>query len=242
MSKKHFDQDRAYDSAVRFLLSLFAVIALSAAIWRMFAVDEKTLARLDSITLLYLGVAGALLLLRDVKSLAFGDYKVEFERVRQIAEEAQDKAENAKSLALGTGGGGKKVVAGETEEISKMIETGTIPNDPWKGQFGKEVSNNRKLEARVLRILGNSDLFSVELTVFSILPEQDPLQGVVQFYLHPTFKNDRPIIKVGANGIAELRVTAWGAFTVGAVADGGRTKLELDLAELEEAPAEFRNR
>ncbi len=240
MDKKHSDQDRAYDNAVRFLLSLFAIVALFAAVWRMFAVDDKTLARLDSTTLLYLGVAGALLLLRDVKSLAFGDYRVEFERVRQIAEEAQDKAENAKSLALGTGG--KTVVEGETSKISKMIEPGTNPNDPWKGRFGRETTNNRKLEARVSRILGSSDLFSVELTVFSTLPEQEPLQGIVQFYLHPTFKNNRPIITVGANGVAELRVTAWGAFTVGAIADGGETKLELDLAELEDAPAEFRNR
>ena len=31
------------------------------------------------------------------------------------------------------------------------------------------------------------------------------------------------------NGVAELKTKAWGAFTVGAVADGGLTTLELDL-------------
>jgi len=64
----------------------------------------------------------------------------------------------------------------------------------------------------------------------------------VQFFLHDTFKNDRPIVTVGPNGAAELKLTAWGAFTVGAIADDGRTKLELDLQTLEDAPVEFRGR
>jgi hypothetical protein len=39
-----------------------------------------------------------------------------------------------------------------------------------------------------------------------------------------------------------LKLTAWGAFTVGVLADEGRTKLELDLSELEDAPEDFRSR
>lgn len=63
----------------------------------------------------------------------------------------------------------------------------------------------------------------------------------MQFFLHPTFHgNDRPVVAVTPGGTADLALTAWGAFTVGAIADNGATKLELDLAELPAAPAEFK--
>jgi hypothetical protein len=67
-----------------------------------------------------------------------------------------------------------------------------------------------------------------------------PLTGTVTFYLHDTF--DQPVqrVKVNKNGVARLVVYAYGAFTVGAVADGGKTLLELDLAEDEGFPEEFR--
>lgn len=231
-----------YEALARLVLFLLAAVALAGAAWRMLTPDREALSRLDGTTLLYLGVAGALLLLKDVKSLAFGDYKVEFERVREIAREAKNAAENAQSTALGIGkaaeGEGRKMLLA-TEEITP----GNVPGDPWKGQFGgASQRNNRELQAEVARIPGSSGLFSVRLRVISTLPKPDPLRGVVQFFLHPTFKDDRPIVTVGPDGVAELKVTSWGAFTVGALADAGGTKLELDLAELEDAPMEFRNR
>jgi hypothetical protein len=103
-------------------------------------------------------------------------------------------------------------------------------------------SGNRKLDAEVKWASRGTNLFSVRLRVYSTKPEEDPLPGTVQFFLHPTFKNDQPVVKVGPSGVAELLLTAWGAFTVGALTDDGKTKLELDLAELESAPEEFRNR
>ncbi len=240
MNKERFNQDETYETIVRLILTLLAVITFIAAIWRMFASTE-TLVRLDSTTLLYLGVAGALLLLRDVKSLAFGDYKVEFDRVRKIAEKAENTAKNAQSLALGVG---KTELVEQTKPlVDEAIDSGNIPKDPLKNRFnGQSEANHRRLQAKVSRINGSSDLFSIELQVYSTLPDRDPLRGVVQFFLHPTFKNDKPIIVVGPNGVAELKLTAWGAFTVGAIADEGRTKLELDLSELNNAPADFRNR
>ena len=65
---------------------------------------------------------------------------------------------------------------------------------------------------------------------------------MVQFFLHDTFRNQRPVVTVGSDGVAELKLRAWGAFTVGALADEGQTKLELNLEELETAPQEFRDR
>lgn len=229
-----------YDGAVGIILILLSVAALLAGIWRVFAPSEDHLKRLDGTTLLFFGVAGALLLLRDVKSLAFGDYKIEFDRVRKIAQEANAKAEDAKSLALGTGGNQPDL--GAMAENIKPVEKGAVAGDPWKGQFGsKSTSGNRQLTATVSRLFGSLHLFAVDLKVVSTQPDQAPLVGSVQFFLHPTFKNDRPIVTVGSNGVAELKLTAWGAFTVGVLADGGITKLELDLSEIEGAPEEFRN-
>ena len=241
----------AYDRITDFLLPVFAVVALAAAVWRMLAPEAKTLEGLDSTTLLYLGVAGALLLLRDVKTLAFGDYKVEFERVKEIAqtaqakaENAQTKAENAQTVALGVGKDENPSSPAAKSAALETVAGAVLANaDPWKGKFGgANEANRRRLSAQVTRVAGSNNLFSIKLKVYSLAPEQAPLGGVVQFFLHPTFNNDRPVISVGANAAAELKLTAWGAFTVGAVADGGQTRLELDLSQLSDAPAEFRGR
>jgi hypothetical protein len=240
--EKQTKTERIYDAISRILLLVLATLAGIAAIWRMATRDQQTLNNIDGTTLLYLGVAGALVLLREVKTLAFGDYKLKFERVSKIAKEAKNAAENAQSTALGIGGQPKQDAASGAN-ANEEIKPGTVPDDPWRGQFGgKAEHNNRRLEAEVIRVSGNSDIYSIRLTVRSTLSKQDPLQGVVQFFLHPTFRNPRPIVSVGPSGIAELKLRAWGAFTVGAVTDNGKTKLELNLAELENAPNEFRER
>jgi hypothetical protein len=66
-----------------------------------------------------------------------------------------------------------------------------------------------------------------------------PLTGEVQFHLHQSFPNQVLSRRV-RNGFATCQLSAYGAFTVGAVADQGRTQLELDLALDESFPAEFR--
>lgn len=43
-------------------------------------------------------------------------------------------------------------------------------------------------------------------------------------------------------GAAMIERIAYGAFTVGAEADGGATRLELDLVDLPDAPELFRSR
>lgn len=234
--------EKVFDVASRSLLIVLAIIAVVGAILRMRAREKVVLDSFDSTTLLYLGVAGALILLREVKSLAFGDYKVEFERIRELAKEAKTVAENAQSSALGVG---------KQEDLNERpvtvagaeVITPEDSDDPWRNKFGgKSEGNDRQLAAEVKSISGSADLFSICLRVSSTLPKQHPLRGSVQFFLHPTFRNSRPIVSVGPNGIAELKLTAWGAFTVGVLADDGRTKLELNLAALEDAPELFRHR
>jgi hypothetical protein len=71
--------------------------------------------------------------------------------------------------------------------------------------------------------------------------EGPPLEDEVVFHLHPTFTKN--VVHVPAkNGRARLSLGGWGAFTVGAEADGGRTTLELDLSKDESLPALFRSR
>lgn len=113
-------------------------------------------------------------------------------------------------------------------------------DDPQKGKWGGfSDANGRHLSA----IVGKTDdrnIFKVQLTVVG---EKDkPLTGLVKFHLHPTFKDPTPVI-TASNNRAELKLSrVWGAFTVGVETDGGRTKLELDLATLADAPEIFKSR
>jgi hypothetical protein len=84
------------------------------------------------------------------------------------------------------------------------------------------------------------DHWSIRLTVRSTNPLR-PLTLPVVFHLHPTFRQTA-LQRDAVDGVAELVVVAWGAFTVGAEIVGEDVRLELDLAEIPEAPAEFKNR
>jgi hypothetical protein len=78
-----------------FLLALATLAGLGAVLRICFARDAHLLETLDRTTLLYLGVAGALLLLRQLKSLSFGGYKLEMlERVREKQARQEDQIED----------------------------------------------------------------------------------------------------------------------------------------------------
>jgi hypothetical protein len=134
-----------------------------------------------------------------------------------------------------------KGTAKATRTVDRLSET-VKSSDPNKGRFGGSASaNGRVLSAKVEPVPFSTDLFRVRMTVEAEEGAAQPLEGEVQFHLHPTFRDPAPTVPV-ENGRAVLEVLAYGAFTVGAVCDGGRTQLELDLAELPDAPAVFRNR
>jgi cellulose biosynthesis protein BcsQ len=110
------------------------------------------------------------------------------------------------------------------------------PDDPQKGQWGgKNRHNGRELTATVVRVSKN--WFEIILTVRTV--RSKPLTGPVTFHLHQSFENETETVEAD-DGEATLTLHAYGAFTVGAVMDDGRTTLELDLAELKGAPKEFR--
>lgn len=108
---------------------------------------------------------------------------------------------------------------------------------------GKPVdsTSGRRLAASVEEDRGAPGWFRIHLWVESTDPAAKPLAGQVRFFIHDKLKNSMPFIQA-VEGRAELRLKAWGAFTVGALADGGATSLELDLASDASFPAAFRDR
>jgi hypothetical protein len=108
-----------------------------------------------------------------------------------------------------------------------------LASDPLKGYAGgASEANSRRLTATIAPAVGpDHPACLVHLAVTSTDPRKHPLNGEVVFHLHPTFTP--PVRRVVADGAsATLDIISWGAFTVAADADGGRTKLELDLTTL----------
>ncbi len=105
-------------------------------------------------------------------------------------------------------------------------------NDPNFGKFGgKAEANGRKLSATIEKIPDEDFYRRVILRVQSIDPKK-PLEGSVKFHLHNTFATPVFDEKVDKDGIAQTSIISYGVFTVGAEADNGETRLELDLASL----------
>jgi CO dehydrogenase nickel-insertion accessory protein CooC1 len=112
-------------------------------------------------------------------------------------------------------------------------------SDPQKGQWGGLAKRNGRELTATVKSVGDK-WFEVRLEVRA-LPSSPPLTGAVKFHLHPTFQTS--VISVApVDGVATVTVVAWGAFTVGAAADGGETPLELDLAADSSLPKAFRER
>lgn len=211
---------------------VLGLILLVAAVVHVFLPD--VFPGLNERALVLVGTGAALLVLPEIRSLSVGGYKVEFERLRRDVHEALDMAGDAQARGPGTGKAEARLLAPATE----AYQPGAVPNDPWKGVFGGRAETaGRRLTAKVKE---DGALYRVILTVESTNPQWRPLSGSVQFFLHSTFTNDRPVVPVGASHRARLTLYAYGALTVGAVVDGGATRLELDLADLEDAPANFR--
>jgi hypothetical protein len=218
---------------------------------------ELVEARINELTLTYFAVAGALLLLRNVKSLSFGDYKLELQEIQAKADEALEEARTASSAAHYLGGTSPaKPAAAKSRSRAKspaaapedgdarwLRDPGGVEEDPWKGSFGgASESNRRRLTAKVEAVKGDSDWYRVTLCVESTEPASYPLldKEYVRFFLLDSFAENRPYVPV-RNGQATLRFHSYGAFTVGALADHGETALELDLAQIPSVPKRFRD-
>lgn len=162
------------------------------------------------------------------KTLLFG---------RELAGISRDTRDDERSVEeLGVGGKHAKTI--------KSGKDGAVvspDDDPQKGKWGgKPYSDGVTLSAEVTPSDSKRKWFRVVLKVQSA-DATKPLTDSVVFHLHPSFR--KPVTEVAVeNGVAQLVLFAWGAFTVGAEANHGTTKLELDLSTLHNAPMEFRNR
>lgn len=126
----------------------------------------------------------------------------------------------------------------ETVALSKrrLQGRGADSDDPLRGQFGgRSQRDGWHLWAHVATL--GDGWFNIELRVAGTA--DNPLFGAVEFHLHPTFD---PAVQVvsARDGVAELQLHGWGAFTVGAVVLASLTPLELDLASVKGAPQQFR--
>ena len=130
--------------------------------------------------------------------------------------------------------GVQKVLGTSTREASTQID----PEDPQKGQWGGLAERNGRLLTATVEAL-SQDWFGITLEIRRLTGP--PLEGTVEFHLHPTFTRHIEQVTV-KDGKATLPLSAWGAFTVGALADKGRTRLELDLSQNPSFPQTFRER
>lgn len=162
------------------------------------------------------------------------------EGVVQKTQQVSHIAERAARVATAAA---ETVVPGRTvqADANALPKEGDVSGDPWKGQFGgQSASSDRKLDATLSPIDGDSQLMAVHLRVTST-NSANPLTGTVQFYLHPTFPQSLRTITV-KDGHADLNVISYGAFTAGAKTDDGKVSLELDLSTLPDAKEPWRSR
>lgn len=116
--------------------------------------------------------------------------------------------------------------------------------DVQNGEFGRcATSRGRLMTAKVLRTYFEDDDDDIEVCDIRIdviaLPGARSLNGPVRFYVDHSYTETFFTEKV-IGGYASLELEAvQSAFTVGARADGGDTKLELDLATIPGAPSTF---
>jgi hypothetical protein len=167
------------------------------------------------------------------------------QNIRAQVGELSQRTDNASNLALAVAETIAPAVpprqAARAAEAARSIKAGSVRDDPWKGQFGgSSTAKDRRLEAKLSPVEGDSQIMTVNLQVTSV-DHAKPLTGNVIFYLHPTFPQNIRTVEV-KDGKAAVNLVSYGAFTVGALCDEGEVTLELDLSTLPDAKEPWRSR
>lgn len=206
-------------------LFVVAGLCVLAAIARIVRPDMIVL---DEQTLRFLGLAAAALVIREIGKIEFPGVKIE--RVREELRQVDKRVELVEERGSLPGRG-----MPPTREAQHPAEYIGVTEEEWdadpnKNKFGgTPEANGRVLEAKITPAAGpRSAACRVRLEVRT-KDRSRPLQGKVTFHLHPTFGRWKSYDVAVVRGVAADEITAWGAFTVGAVADEGDTRLELDL-------------
>lgn len=119
--------------------------------------------------------------------------------------------------------------------------TAPATDDPQKGKWGgQRAAGGYEVRAgKITALKSDPDYFRVPLTVGRT--DGRPVTGTVTFHLHDSFDPDVDEVEA-EDGVAELEVVGYGAFTAGVELPDG-TKLELDLSDPDiAAPAKFKAR
>jgi hypothetical protein len=218
-----------------------AIVAIALALLPIFKTDITIPS-----TSLYLIVAAVVaLILPEIQKFSVSKDGVSFEKVGRQLQQLDAKVDRVTagatelSAQINSGVGGKVAApSGSSEAHSDLVVTS---DDPQAGKWGgKSEADGRRATATVAPSNLRKDWFKIDLLVESTTPAR-PLTGTVQFHLHPSFR-EKVIERPAIDGRARLELIAWGAFTVGVSADGGKTKLELDLSKVADAPEAFRTR
>jgi len=129
-------------------------------------------------------------------------------------------------------------------QIKALLPEVTDRDDPQRGRFGgEEEMNGRRLSAIVVPSSIGRRWRKVRMRVAG--DADKALSRYVFFFVHDTFDPDVYRVKVDpATNAAELELASYGAYTIGAVADDGKTFLELNLATSPNvnAPKDWRER
>lgn len=113
-------------------------------------------------------------------------------------------------------------------------------DDPQKQQWGGlSERNGWRVAATVKASKSDRDWFRIDLKVEPTGEKR--LLGPVIFHLHDSFTDPVREVEPRSSREASLKLWAYGAFTVGVLVSQDGTPLELDLAELPDAPKRFRN-
>ncbi len=208
----------------------------------------------ETTSLYLLIIACVALAFPEVEKFSFSKDGISLEKRFERLDERMDQVQagNAElSTAMTTGVGGKaapaaKAALSHPETPAAALapvheEAPQDPDDPQAGRWGGSAEvGGRRVCATVVPSSLRSDWFKVEVVVESTSPNK-PLSGTATFHLHPTFQ-ENPAVRPVVGGVAKLELLAWGAFTVGVEADGGATRLEINLAGVKGAPAAFTSR
>lgn len=128
-------------------------------------------------------------------------------------------------------------------EVKEAIAAGTNSDDPWAGQFGSSPEQGGlKLSAEARQ---SADPLYYDITLFVRTTDptvQAEMAGKsARVFLHPTFGEEVRTVYFDKDGVAQLQILAYGAFTVGVLVETG-VKLELNLATIEGIDPSFLSR
>lgn len=247
----HQQPEPPEDKYIRIGLYVVAGFCILAAIVRIFWP-----ASVDQTTAMLLALAAVVLIIREISEAEIFGVKFKTRQRLREAEKRMDAIESAGGLPGRPAGGsppeegpppiGAAPPTPATPPPRTRKTERTTPADGWnadpnKGKFGgSPAANGRVLEATIEPTVGESSAACrVVIRVRSTDPQAHPLTGSVKFHLHPTFGKWAEYTVAVKDGVAEDEITSWGAFTIGAEADGGQTKLELDLMSVRGGTRKF---